>query len=106
MFDGKLTIVEHKINQTKSEKWLCSINSYFDLENGQLSNIKLIELNQEGDYVRLMLSNYIKGFVPRSKKKTTTDSSVGFFGREFFRDNFLNGIFLNQSFLPKSSLAT
>ncbi len=51
----KLTIVEHKINRTKSERWLCSINSYFDLENGQLSNIKLIELNQESDYVRLML---------------------------------------------------
>jgi hypothetical protein len=41
-----------------------------------------------------------------AKKKKTTDSSVGFFGREIFRDNFLNGIFLNQSFLPKSSLAT
>ncbi len=24
---------------------------------------------------------------------------------EIFRDDFLNGIFLNQSFLPKSSLA-
>ena len=55
MFDGKLTIVEHKINQNKSERWLCSINSYFDFENGQLSNIKLIKLNQESDYVRLML---------------------------------------------------
>ena len=54
MFDGKLTIVKHKINRTKSERWLCSINSYFDLENGQLSNIKLIELNQESDYVQLM----------------------------------------------------
>ncbi len=55
MFDGKLTIVEHKINRTKSEKKLCSINSYFDFENGQLSNIKLIELNQESDYVQLIL---------------------------------------------------
>ena len=55
MFDGKLTIVEHKINRTKSEKWLCSINSYFDFENEQLSNKKLIELNQESDYVRLIL---------------------------------------------------
>jgi hypothetical protein len=55
MFDGKLTIVEHKINQTKSERWLCSIYSYFDFENGQLSNIKLIKLNQESDYDRLML---------------------------------------------------
>ncbi len=54
MFDGKLTIVEHKINQTKSERWLCSINSYFDFENGQLSNIKLIKLNQESDYVWLI----------------------------------------------------
>jgi hypothetical protein len=50
-------------------------------------------------------SNYIKGFVPGSKKTTTTDSSVGFFGREFFRTNFLNGIFLIKSFLTKSSLA-
>jgi hypothetical protein len=49
-------------------------------------------------------SNYIKGFVPRSKKKT--DSLVRFFGREIFRDNFLNGIFLNQFFLPKSPPAT
>ena len=55
MFDGKLTIVEHRINRTKSEKWLCSINSYFDFENEQLSNKKLIELNQESDYVRLIL---------------------------------------------------
>jgi hypothetical protein len=53
MFDGKVTIVKHKINRTKSER--CSINSYFDIENGQLSNIKLIKLNQESDYVRLML---------------------------------------------------
>ena len=55
MFDGKLTIVEHKINRTKSERWLCLINSYFDFENGQLPNIKLIEHNQESDYIRLML---------------------------------------------------
>ncbi len=55
MFNGKSTIVEHKINRTKSERWLCSINSYFNFENGQLSNIKLIELNQESDYVRLIL---------------------------------------------------
>jgi hypothetical protein len=55
MFNGKSTIAEHKINRTKSERWLCSINSYFDFENGQLSNIKLIELNQESDYVRLIL---------------------------------------------------
>jgi hypothetical protein len=27
-------------------------------------------------------------------------------GREFFRENFLNGIFLIKSFLPKSSLAS
>jgi hypothetical protein len=27
----KLTIVGHKINQTESEKWLCLINSYFDI---------------------------------------------------------------------------
>ncbi len=32
MFDRKLTIVEHKINQTKSERWLCSINSYFGFD--------------------------------------------------------------------------
>ncbi len=55
MFDEKSTIVEHKINRTKSERWLCSINSYFDFENGLLSNIKLIEHNQESDYVRLIL---------------------------------------------------
>jgi hypothetical protein len=55
MFNGKLTIVEHKINRTKLERWLCSINSYFGFENGQLSNIKLIKLNQESDYVWLML---------------------------------------------------
>ncbi len=55
MFDGKLTIVEHKINRNKSEKWLCSINSYFDFENWQLSNITLVELNQVSDYVWLML---------------------------------------------------
>ncbi len=34
MFDGKMTIVKHKINPTKSEIWLCSINSYLDFENG------------------------------------------------------------------------
>ena len=55
MFDEKSTIVEHKINRTKSERWLCSINSYFDFENGQLSNIKLIEHNQESDYVQQIL---------------------------------------------------
>jgi hypothetical protein len=55
MFDRKLTVTEHKINRTKSEKWLCSIISYFDFENGQLSNIKLIKLNQESDNVRLIL---------------------------------------------------
>ncbi len=36
-------------------RWLCLINSYFDFKNGQLSNIKLIKLNQESDYVRLIL---------------------------------------------------
>jgi hypothetical protein len=41
-----------------------------------------------------------------AKKTKKRDSPVGFFGREFFRDNFLNGIFLIQSFLPKSSLAS
>ncbi len=50
MFDGKLTILEHKINQTKSERGLCSINSYFNFEKWQLSNITLIKL-----YVWLML---------------------------------------------------
>ncbi len=55
MFDGKLTIVKHKINRTKSERWLCLVNSYLDFENGQLSNIKLIEHNQESDYVQLIL---------------------------------------------------
>jgi hypothetical protein len=60
MYDGKSTIVEHKINWTKSERWLCLINSYFDFENGQLLNIKLIKLNQESDYVRLILcSTYV-----------------------------------------------
>jgi hypothetical protein len=29
-----------------------------------------------------------------------------FLGREFFRENFLSGIFLMKSFLPKSSLAS
>jgi hypothetical protein len=28
-----------------------------------------------------------------------------FWGRKFFRDKFLNGIFLVKSYLPKSSLA-
>ncbi len=31
------------------------INSYFNFENWQLSNITLVELNQESDYVWLML---------------------------------------------------
>jgi len=44
MFDRKLTIVEHKINETKSEMWLYSINSYFNFENWQLLNITLIQL--------------------------------------------------------------
>jgi hypothetical protein len=55
MCDRKSTIVKHKINRTKSERWLCSINSYFDFENGQLLIIKLIKLNQESGYVRLIL---------------------------------------------------
>ncbi len=55
MFDRKLTIVKHKINRTKSERSLCSIYSYFDDENLQLSNITLVELNQESNYIRLML---------------------------------------------------
>jgi hypothetical protein len=33
-------------------------------------------------------------------------AAATFFGREFFRDNFLNGIFLIKYFLPKSSLAS
>jgi hypothetical protein len=37
-------------------------------------------------------SNYIKGFVPGSKKKKT-DSLVEFFDREFFRANFLTESF-------------
>ena len=73
MFDGKLTIVEHKINRTKSERWLCLINSYFDFENGQLSNIKVIKLNQKSDYVRLMLCSIMDEnciyFVEHSKCK-------------------------------------
>jgi hypothetical protein len=72
----------------------------------QLPLAAIIILTIKLNLSHLYISNYVKGFVPRSKKTTTTDSSVGFFGREIFRDNFLNGIFLNQSFLPKSSLAT
>jgi hypothetical protein len=37
---------------------------------------------------------------------TITHSKEQFFGREFFRENFLSGIFLIKSFLPKSSLAS
>ncbi len=37
---------------------------------------------------------------------TITHSQEQFFWREFFRENFLNGIFLLKSFLPKSSLAS
>jgi hypothetical protein len=35
-----------------------------------------------------------------AKKTATTDSREQFFGREFFRENFLSGIFLIKSFLP------
>jgi hypothetical protein len=44
-----------------------------------------------------------------AKKTATTtiaDSSEQFFGREFFRENFLSGIFSIKSFLPKKSLAS
>ncbi len=37
---------------------------------------------------------------------TITHSKEQFFGREFFRESFLSGIFLIKSFLPKSSLAS
>jgi hypothetical protein len=37
---------------------------------------------------------------------TITHSKEQFFGREFFRENVLSGIFLIKSFLPKSSLAS
>jgi hypothetical protein len=45
----------------------------------------------------------------QAAKKTATTitySKEQFFGREFFRENFLGGIFLIKSFLPKSSLAS
>jgi hypothetical protein len=37
---------------------------------------------------------------------TITHSRQQFFGREFLRENFLNGIFLIKSFLAKSSPAS
>jgi hypothetical protein len=36
---------------------------------------------------------------------TITHSKEQFFGREFFREKLLSGIFLIKSFLPKLSLA-
>jgi hypothetical protein len=45
-------------------------------------------------------SNYIKGFVPGSKKKKKPTLRWDFLGGNFFRANFLNGIFLIKSFLP------
>ncbi len=32
MFNRKLKIFEHKFNQTKLGRWLCSINSYVDFD--------------------------------------------------------------------------
>jgi hypothetical protein len=37
---------------------------------------------------------------------TITHSKEHFFGRKFFREIFLSGIFLIKSFLPMSSLAS
>jgi hypothetical protein len=37
---------------------------------------------------------------------TITHSREQYFGREFFRENFLNGIFLIKSFLAKLSPAS
>jgi hypothetical protein len=45
----------------------------------------------------------------KAAKKTTTTithSKEQFFGREFFRENFVSGIFFIKSVLPKSSLAS
>jgi hypothetical protein len=38
----------------------------------------------------------------QAEKQSATTT---FLGRKFFRDKFLNGIFLVKSYLPKSSLA-
>jgi hypothetical protein len=59
--------------------------------------------------ISFILSTYIKGNVSGSKKTATTTiphSRQQIFGREFFRENFLNGIFLIKSFLAKSSPAS
>jgi hypothetical protein len=45
----------------------------------------------------------------QAAKKTATTITLSkeqFFGRKFFRENFLSGILLIKSFLPKSSLAS
>ncbi len=49
MFDGKLTIVEQKINQTKSGQQLCSINAMFDLSkpSPKLSRTKSKWIDEE-----------------------------------------------------------
>jgi hypothetical protein len=52
---------------------------------------------------RFMNNLYNKRQCPRQQNNQQQQL---FFGRECFRENFLNGIFLMKSFLPKSSLAS
>jgi len=54
----KLTIVEHKINRIKSEKWLRSINSYFDVIVEQNIN-----RTKSGKWLRLINVMYDKCYV-------------------------------------------